>query len=1667
MVENKTKIILTAEDHASAVIGKVGGAIGGLANPAMAATTALSGLAGGAALLGMGAIVKSAVNAADGLHDLSQRTGVAVKGLAAYKLAAEQSGTSLDSVARGMKSMATAMIDNKGALKAAGITATETDAAMRQLADLFADLPDGAQKSALATKLLGKAGQDLIPVLNLGSRGMDESAQAAARYGNAMTLLAPQADSFNDSLAGISLNLQAMGAELANELMPTLNQIAREMENASKASGEFSTSGSVLQTTLQTIAVLGLEVSFVIGTLVKDMTAFAEITKKVATLDIQGALSVKMNRQDEAKRERSALDAAQARILNPIKQLSGPSTYDARDIRKRADAQIEAQKRARAALDESSSAAAAKKAATEAAQLEKEIWNNRLKAIDQGTKAERQIAELAHAQGLTDASEHQDALYAIAIDGLARRAKALQAQMDGTTDDSTRAKLAGELQEVTAAAAEAANGYQIHLAKFTKARDDFFASGRQEYARAAADEAEALLKSANAMEQENASIGQSADALAILTARRYDDKIALARANLEIVKSVKGREGEAYAIEQQIDALNRLKSAEIARPKLQEQSRAWEQFSDDIERSLTDALYRAFENGKDFGENFIDTLKNTLKSAVLKIVIQAIVDPVTGGIKTLLGGGSEGGAGGAVSSALNIGSTLSTLKTLWTNLGPIANGSYVANQFGSLANSEFGQTLGLSKATDIGADGKLIFELSESGASLDKIFSSTSFQSAAASIAGALVGGAIAGDYRINQKVGMANIGAAIGSFFGPVGGFVGGVLGGLADRAFGRGPKKIKAQGIEGTFSGLEFEGRNFADWKQKGGWFRSSKRGTNYSALDGAVKEMMGNAFAAVKIEVGLLAQSLGAPTAAIANYSKYIRQSLDANSFQTLLDKMGGEMAAFALAGTDFAKEGETALVTLRRLSSSFGSVNTWLKRLQQTTLSVSVASGDAASQLLDLFGGLDKFTDAQVKYYDLFYTEQEKYNAMQLALADTFAALGLAVPNSKQAFKDLLASIDLTNAGGREAYKTLTDLAPTFAEAVVAIEAHAIEVAGKLLAAYTGDGTLVPALVLIADASAATALDMTTSAGTISALFLDLASGLLNAGVDVGTLNTALTDNQLAAATLASEIDTIGINSRSAQVDIAGLSAELAKVDTATFVATIGGILQSIAKRFETILGAVARERVAVREAAIRILNPTPLTAAAIADSIAAATPSAPTRTALYTANNAVTAANATATAAIEKANAARATQSSAIAGVEAGIGNIWALAQKWGVGLEDGAGGAARFDVTDGGLFDAVYNAIRYTVGQEWRPTGFKNEFYQAGGVYDQTYGQSGTLSTLAGSATAADAAAVAAANALASAQTTATKAQLDYVAALQTYAVNAEKSVATLGRLREETVRWYDEQKRIADLMKSIATNLRGTVEQIKFSQLSDAQKYATLDAQFNTAYSLALATTGETLAGYGDKLNSLLGPAIEAAQNALSGSEAAAYTATALARAEAIAGRLETLAPAAFEQTSLDLLGQIDASLLALESVSIETSDAVVDAIEASKELTAAGLRAIVAALTGEAVPAFAAGGYHDGGLRLVGEHGPELEATGASRIWSAADTRRIMQGGEKVGAGEAALLMELSALRAEVVALRAETRATAVNTGKSARFAERWDVDGLTVRNDADTPLITEAAA
>src|SRR5262245_48046499 len=142
-------------------------------------------------------IAKVAADYGDKINDARQRTGLMAQDLAALKYAAEQSGTSFEGVTTGLKQFAKAAYEastggkeQAEAFQMLGIQVKDATGHIRPIKDLlndvasrFAFMPDGIEKTALAMKLFGKSGADLIPLLNEGSTGLAKLTAEAKKFG--------------------------------------------------------------------------------------------------------------------------------------------------------------------------------------------------------------------------------------------------------------------------------------------------------------------------------------------------------------------------------------------------------------------------------------------------------------------------------------------------------------------------------------------------------------------------------------------------------------------------------------------------------------------------------------------------------------------------------------------------------------------------------------------------------------------------------------------------------------------------------------------------------------------------------------------------------------------------------------------------------------------------------------------------------------------------------------------------------------------------------------------------------------------------------------------------------------------------------------------------------------------------------------------------------------------------------------------------------------------------------------------------------------------------------------------------------------------------------------------------------------------------------------------
>jgi hypothetical protein len=241
---------------AGSVTGGLRGMLGGVGGVS-GALGALAPMVGG---VGLAAMAKGAIDAADNMNDLAQKTGVSVEQLSRFQQAANAGGSSIEAVGGAMvklnRNLAT---QNKGAseaLQQLGISATDasgklksTDQVMLEVADRFANMPDGAQKSAAAMALFGRSGADLIPMLN-GGRDSIQSL-TATMSGE----FAKGADQLNDKLAAIQGKMLELGVKLGTALMPALNVVA---DLVVKLADGFSKLPAPVQTTVASLALFAV-----------------------------------------------------------------------------------------------------------------------------------------------------------------------------------------------------------------------------------------------------------------------------------------------------------------------------------------------------------------------------------------------------------------------------------------------------------------------------------------------------------------------------------------------------------------------------------------------------------------------------------------------------------------------------------------------------------------------------------------------------------------------------------------------------------------------------------------------------------------------------------------------------------------------------------------------------------------------------------------------------------------------------------------------------------------------------------------------------------------------------------------------------------------------------------------------------------------------------------------------------------------------------------------------------------------------------------------------------------------------------------------------------------------------------------------------------------------
>lgn len=575
--------------------------------------------------------------------------------------------------------------------------------------------------------------------------------------------------------------------------------------------------------------------------------------------------------------------------------------------------------------------------------------------------------------------------------------------------------------------------------KLLKAAQDAYAVDLASYTDAAADAKRRLTdmqQEAEAIAYAEANQVSMAQAVEFTTIARLKEKQV----------AMMGNEAAVIAIQQEIDTRRQLIDAiasndvrDAAKKLREDQAAEWAKTWDQVSQSFTDAL---MAGGK--------SVKQYLKDLFRTLVLRPILAPIGAGMASLFGApASAGQGGGSIMGTLN--SLSGMLDNLATSSANFLSGATINAQAAS-AWTRAGDWLSTSSNSAMANAGSWMQGNPGGGQALG---------AAGNAFAALGIQKSLSGGYKTGAS-GLVDVATAIGgALFGPVAG----VVGGLFNRAFGR---KLKDSGLEGTFGGdAGFSGQNFEFYK--GGWFRSDK--TKYSAMDPGLQKAMAGQYQALEVQTRNMAGVLGLSAAALDGFTSKIKLSFKGLNEEQIKAKLTEAFTGVAdeqarlLMGTmvrvmepvfgrkgrlvgytetwvwqanQYVREGESASEALRRLSGGLSLVNGVFDTLNTRLMQTSLVGGDAASKLVDAFGGGDAFTAAASAYNQAFYSESERTAIATRQLTEALAGLGIALPANRAAYRSLVEAQDLYTERGREAYAALLKLAPVFDQITTATQ-----------------------------------------------------------------------------------------------------------------------------------------------------------------------------------------------------------------------------------------------------------------------------------------------------------------------------------------------------------------------------------------------------------------------------------------------------------------------------------------------------------------------------------------------------------------------------------------------------------------------------------------------------
>lgn len=195
----------------------------------------------GASAVVVGGLTKMAektASYADDIDEMSVQLGMSKKGYQEWKYVLDQTGTSIESMKTGMKTMTASMASlaeggkkGKDTLGELGITIDDLknksqEEIFEQSIIALQKMPAGYEKARLAQQLFGKQGQALLPILNATKGSLGEMKEEANRLGLVMSDSAINGGAkLGDAMDALKMASGALFNRLGSALLPIIQKV--------------------------------------------------------------------------------------------------------------------------------------------------------------------------------------------------------------------------------------------------------------------------------------------------------------------------------------------------------------------------------------------------------------------------------------------------------------------------------------------------------------------------------------------------------------------------------------------------------------------------------------------------------------------------------------------------------------------------------------------------------------------------------------------------------------------------------------------------------------------------------------------------------------------------------------------------------------------------------------------------------------------------------------------------------------------------------------------------------------------------------------------------------------------------------------------------------------------------------------------------------------------------------------------------------------------------------------------------------------------------------------------------------------------------------------------------------------------------------------------------